>query len=133
MKVCLGGTFNSIHRGHAALIGAAFLVSDDVEIGLSSDALASKKQHPVKPYAERKRQLDAFLKSRGWSAKIRQITDVYGFAAEKEFEAIVVSEETLDNAYLINVRRAELGLPGLKIVTIPIIKDAKGQKLSSGD
>jgi len=132
MKVCLGGTFNAIHRGHAALIGAAFLIGDDIEIGLTSDALASKKQHPVKPYAERKKELELFLVSHGWSAKIRQITDVYGFAAEKEFEAIVVSEETLDNAYLINMRRSERGLPGLKIVTIPIIKDGKGQKLSSG-
>jgi len=101
-----------------------------VEIGLTSDSFARKKQ-AVRPYAERERALASFLISKGWKAKIRKIGDIYGFAAEPGFDAIVVSEETLPNAYLINVRRSEAGLKPLRIVTIPIIKNENGEKISS--
>lgn len=132
MKTCLGGTFDTIHKGHEHFLAAAFMVSDDVEIGLAADEFANRKSHPVKPYKARKAALEKFIASRGWKAKVREIHDVVGFALEPAFEAIVVSEETLPNAYLINMRRSELGLKPLKIVTIPIIKNGKGEKISSG-
>ena len=112
------------------MLKAAFLLGGEVEIGLTSDGFASRKPTP-RPFAERKKRLADFLASHGWKAKIREITDVYGFATEPDFEVIVVSEETLPNAYLINVRRSELGLSPLKIVTIPIIKNENGEKISS--
>ncbi len=130
MKVCLGGTFNTIHKGHEALLAAAFSLGGEVEIGLTSDGFAQKKRK-AKPYAERKQQLEKFLASHGWEAKVREITDAYGFAAEPDFDTIVVSEETLPNAYLINARRSEGGLKPLKIVVIPIIKNENGEKISS--
>jgi pantetheine-phosphate adenylyltransferase len=132
MKTIASGTFDRIHRGHEHFLAAAFMVSDDVEIGLTSDLFASKKSHPVKPYRERKAALEEFLASKGWKARIREIGDIIGFALEPGFEAIVVSEETLPNAHLINMRRSELSLPALKIVTIPIIKNGNGEKISSG-
>jgi len=101
-----------------------------VEIGLTSDTFARKKS-TVRPYAERERALANFLISYGWRAKIRKIKDAYGFAAEPGFDATVVSEETLPNAYLINVRRSENGLKPLQLVIIPIIKNENGEKISS--
>lgn len=130
MKICLGGTFNSIHKGHEEIISTAFQLGGEVEIGLASDRFARRK-HGVRPYPERKQRLEKFLSAHGWKAKIREINDVYGFAANPGFDVIVVSEETLPNAHLINVRRSERGLKPLKIVAIPIIKNENGEKLSS--
>lgn len=131
MKICLGGTFDTIHKGHDYLLKTAVSLGGQLVIGLTSDEFARKKRPAVKTYAERKIALQQFISSKGWTAEIVEINDVYGVATEADFEGIVVSEETLPNAHLINLRRSELGLRSLKIVTIPIIKNEKGEKISS--
>ncbi len=129
MKICLGGTFNTVHKGHEVLLKAAFSLDGDVLIGLTSDDFATKKN--VLPFIDRKANLVKFLAQRGWQAEIVSLNNIYGPAIEPDFEVIVVSEETLENAYLINLRRTEQGLHNLKIVVVPILKNEKGEKISS--
>ena len=52
--VAMGGTFDTIHSGHMALLNKAFSISSKVIIGLSSDQLATKKgKNPVNDYSKR--------------------------------------------------------------------------------
>lgn len=133
MKVCLGGTFSHLHIGHEALIALAFDVGDEVSLGLSSDAMAQGKCHDVPLFAARKRELAAMCDrlSGGKPYEISEIADEAGPAVSGDFDAIVVSEETLDGARRINELREVGGLKPLKILAIGLVSANDGQPISS--
>jgi inosine/xanthosine triphosphatase len=89
------------------------------------------KAHPVAPYEERRRALGAFLKKKKLTAEIGKITNVYGFALEDRFDAIVVSPDTRKNAEKINEKRLERGLKPLEIVEIPFVLSKDTLPISS--
>jgi pantetheine-phosphate adenylyltransferase len=122
MKVCLGGTFS-----------LAFDVGDYVFIGLTSDAMAHGKCHDVPRLAARKRELAAMCDriSCGKPYDIDEILDETGPAASGDFDAIVVSEETLDGARRINEMRDVAGLRPLKILAIGLVCANDGRPISS--
>jgi cytidyltransferase-like protein len=125
-KVAVGGTFDELHRGHKALIDKAFEIGEKVVIGLSSDEFVPKmgKPHKTATYAERLKELEAFLEKSGLAkrAEIVPLNDSYGLTISgKGLDALVVSKETESTAAKINKIRAEAGLPPLKIVTISMV------------
>ncbi len=125
-KVAVGGTFDELHRGHKALIDKAFEIGEKVVIGLSSDEFASKmgKPHKTATYAERLKELEAFLEKSGLAkrSEIVPLNDPYGLTISgKGLDALVVSKETESTAAKINKIRTEAGLPPLKIVTISMV------------
>ena len=133
MKVCLGGTFSHLHRGHEALLAMAFDVGDEVFIGLASDAMADGKCHDVPSFALRKKELAAMCDrlSGGKTYEITEIEDEAGPAASGDFDAILVSEETLDGARRINELREVGGLKPLKILAIGLVSASDGRPISS--
>lgn len=125
-KVAVGGTFDELHRGHEVLLGKAFEVGDKVVIGLSSDEFVSKmgKPHITATYAERFKELKAFLEKSGLAARaeIVPLSDPYGLTVSGDgLEVLVVSEETKLTAGRINEIRRKAGLPRLKIITISMV------------
>lgn len=120
MRVCVGGTFNVIHKGHELLFETAFSVGDEVEVGLTSDEFArSSRSVDVTPYEQRRRHLESFLARFGKPYDVVKIGDRFGTAAESpRIEAIVVSPETRDMAEEINAARRERGLRPLKVFCI---------------
>ena len=74
-KVAVGGTFDELHRGHKTLICKAFEVGEKVVIGLSSDAFVAKmgKPHITASFAERRRELEAFLEDAGYCGQMRKL------------------------------------------------------------
>lgn len=134
MKVCVGGTFNIIHKGHRILLLKAFEVGDHVYIGLTSDSLAEdRKGRKIKPFRERKKELESHLESQGLGGKftVKQLDDPYGPSAYKDYDAIVVSKETEDNANKINEVRKSNGLEPLKVFTIDLIPAQDGLPIST--
>ncbi len=134
MKVCVGGTFNIIHKGHRTLLSKAFEVGDHVYIGLTSDSLVeNRKGSNIKPFIERKKELESHLESQGLSGKftVKQLDDPYGPSAYKDYDAIVVSKETEDNAKKINEVRRGNGLQPLRILTIDLITAQDGLPIST--
>ncbi|HUR68408.1 MAG TPA: inosine/xanthosine triphosphatase [Candidatus Thermoplasmatota archaeon] len=125
MRVCMGGTFDVLHRGHRALLDAAFAAGDEgVSIGVTTDAFANaRRERRVRPWEERVRDLRQFLQARGYAARgeILAIGHPYGFALEARFDAIAATEETVATAHRINEERASLHLPPLTIVLAPYI------------
>ncbi|MDD1706214.1 MAG: phosphopantetheine adenylyltransferase [Methanoregulaceae archaeon] len=114
MKVMVGGTFDPLHDGHKRLISRSFELAGkdgEVTIGLTTDHFASRKSHPVKEYSARRVALEKFIVASGFSAhyEIEPLSDRYGSAISEEFDALVVSEETLPIAREINMLRHEKG------------------------
>src|SRR5437016_12925354 len=98
-RVALGGTFDVLHKGHAALLSRAFEIGDNVTIGVTSDDLIQRlpKDHPVRPYAERVDGLRRFWRERNCSdrANLARRNDKWGpTVLERGMEAIVVTQDT---------------------------------------
>lgn len=132
----VGGTFDPLHDGHKRLLTRSFeLAGRDgvVVIGLTTDAFASRKAHPVRPYMERKNTLENFIRTSGFSTpySIEPLNDRYGSALDADFDALVVSEETLPVAREINVLRHERGLPKVDIHQITCVLAEDGKWISS--
>jgi pantetheine-phosphate adenylyltransferase len=134
MKVCLGGTFNIIHRGHELLFERAFENDNQVFIGLTSDDLIEgKKTVDVDDYLTREGNLRSFLDGKGWKGRftITELKDELGPAAHKDFDAIIVSEETRDGAHAINAQRESNSLEPLKIFAVKLALAETGEIISA--
>jgi pantetheine-phosphate adenylyltransferase len=134
MKVCVAGTFNRIHKGHITLLTTAFEVGDEVFIGLTSDEMAkSGRSVPVLDYGSREKNLTeaAAELSCGKPFRIVKIQDEIGPAAFEEYDAIVVSSQTLVTAKEINEARASNGLYPLDIIEIEMVLADDGTPISA--
>src|SRR2546429_1813257 len=92
MRVVLGGTFDILHKGHEALLRAAFEGRpEQVLIGLTTDRFARESRTRVNPYAVRERNLKRFLTARKWRpARIQPLDDAYGPPGAPPRPAVVV-------------------------------------------
>lgn len=131
----MGGTFNILHRGHKELINKAFQIAGkngSVFIGLTTSNILGKKSY-LKTFEEREEILIQYLHEKGFieRAIIKPIKDRYGPSIEKDFNAIVVSSETVKTAEEINKKRMEKGKKPLEIVKIPLILADDGVPISS--
>ena len=135
MKICLGGTFNIIHKGHRKLIHTALSVAGSdgfVFIGVAIGNLVKHKMG-VKSFEERKNQLVSFLSDHIDlpTVVIEPISDIYGPTLKQDFNGIVVSHESVHNARLINIEREKRHLPVLKIIEIPFVMADDGKPISN--
>ena len=135
MKVCIGGKFNILHSGHKQLINKAFETAGtkgSVFIGITSTDLTKNKKN-VKQLEERKKVLEQYLSEKGFLNRtiIKPIVDKYGPSIDEDFDAIVVSPETIKTAEEINYKRKKIGQKPLKIIQIPFVLAKNGYPISS--
>ena len=136
MKVMVGGTFDPLHDGHKRLITRSFELAGrrgTVTIGLTTDLFASRKSHPVNAYEVRKKALENFIRSSHFTASwsIEPLNDRFGSALDAEFDAIVVSEETIPIASEINAIRRGRGRSKVDIHQITCVLAEDGHWISS--
>nr|WP_321351790.1 phosphopantetheine adenylyltransferase [uncultured Methanoregula sp.] len=136
MKVMVGGTFDPLHDGHKQLLGRSFELAGSggqVTIGLTTDAFASRKVHPIRSFSVRKNELEDFITRSGYPASwhIDPLNDRFGPAIDADFDAIVVSEETLPVAVEINKLRREKGAKKVDIHQISCVLADDGRWISS--
>jgi len=136
MKVMVGGTFDPLHDGHRQLLGRSFELAGpagQVVIGLTTDTFASRKVHPIRPFAVRKAELETAITAIGYNVPwtIEPLNDRYGSAIESDFDAIVVSEETLPAAVEINKIRRGAGRRKVDIHQISCVLAEDGRWISS--
>lgn len=136
MKVMVGGTFDPLHDGHKRLLTRSFeLAGPDgfVVIGLTTDTFASRKVHPIRPFATREEELKSFIGGRKYATQwlIEPLSDRFGSAIEADFDAIVVSEETLPVAVEINRIRREKKKRKVDIHQITCVLAQDGRWISS--
>ena len=132
----VGGTFDPLHDGHKRLLARSFEIAGpggNVVIGLTSDSFASHKLHPIRPFAIRKADLERYLSpafpSIHWS--VEPLNDRYGSAIDADFDALIVSEETLKVAVEINKLRREKGRKKVDIHQISCVLADDGRWISS--
>jgi pantetheine-phosphate adenylyltransferase len=136
MKVMVGGTFDPLHDGHRRLLGRSFELAGkegQVVIGLTTDPFASRKIHPTRSFDTRKKELIDFISDLNFTAHwiIEPLNDQYGSALDANFDAIVVSEETLPVAMEINKLRRERGKKKVDIHQITCVLAEDGRWISS--
>lgn len=120
MKVILGGTFGYLHIGHKALIKKALQIGDFIYVGLTTDEYvrSMKPGEKLPSYKIRRAAIYRFMKPFGKRFEISPLDDRFGPSISGDFDAIIVSSETLPTAIEINKRRAAAGLRKLSIVKI---------------
>ncbi len=122
MKVALGGTFDPLHEGHKRLIRKAFSISRDVVFGVTSDEMARKRLRNVLPCTVRVRNLKEYVKRLyGVEPRIEIIRDCYGKTLEEDYDYLIVSPETYENARRINEKRIEMGKKPITIVVVDFV------------
>ncbi len=124
-RVVVGGTFEFLHDGHRELLRKSFEIADDgkVDIGLTSNDMASMKQRDVPDYLIRKRRLVEYINkiSKEQIYNIIELNDPYGNTLSEDYDFIVVSPETLPVALKINELRRQRGMEEIDIVNIGYI------------
>lgn len=133
MRVGVGGTFNVIHKGHELLFETAFRLGESVEVGLTSDGYAnSSRESPVTPFADRRKNLEVFLRRFGKPFDIVAIDDSMGTARNSTtIDALVVSPETKASGESINEMRVRSGMRPLKIFSIRWVRADDSRLISS--
>ena len=136
VKVCLGGTFDIIHRGHEVLLNKALDAGDSIIIGLTTDAKAKKgrENEDINSYSQREISLYNWLKSKNAENRVSivPLDDDWGPGAlEEDINLIVVSEETKSVAKKLNTHRIEAGMPQLEVIVVPMLDASDGSRISS--
>jgi len=133
--VALGGTFDILHKGHFALLQKGFSISSKVIIGLTSDELAAKKgKNLLHEYFKRYHTLESMIKKNFPNSEfeISKLDNDFGPAVlEKEVEALVVSEETIEKGQILNKLRHERQIPPVEIVSVPMVLATDGKRIST--
>jgi len=132
----VGGTFDPLHDGHKRLLDRSFALAGPgghVVIGLTTDTFARKKNHPIRPFVVRKEELEHYISDscRTVSCCIEPLNDRFGSALDTDFDAIVVSEETLPVAVEINKLRKEKKRKKVDIHQISCVLAEDGRWISS--
>lgn len=135
MRVCIGGTFNILHKGHKYLIDKAFEIAGEsgfVFIGVTVGQILQNKKF-ITPYDKRVQAIEDYLTLKGYDkqSSIQKIYDRYGLAVKGEYDAIIVSPETLKNSEDINENRKRLGKKPLIVIEVPHILADDNKPISS--
>lgn len=129
--VCVGGTFDGMHYGHRKLltlaVSSVLPQSGKLLVGVTIDDMLRHKKYAelIPPLEERiagvRDFLDRLAPGMKNRVKIVPISDPYGPPGSKEdgedFEALVLSHETLENGHLLNEHRVNtLGMKPLVLL-----------------
>jgi len=142
-KVCVAGTFAGLHRGHEAVLTAAFSAGEQVMIGLTTDAYVRKyKTSPISPlspirpipsFRQRKLTLVRWLSEQGYlrRAHILPLNDPFGPAVSASFDALIVTPENRARGKEINRLRSRQGIKPLALLEVPLVRARDGRPIST--
>ncbi|MDP2649616.1 MAG: pantetheine-phosphate adenylyltransferase [bacterium] len=135
--VACGGTFDHFHKGHREFLRFAISKGEKVVLGLTNDEYVKNKlaNETIESYRKRFRSIAAFLTKEKIRCKVKiiSIKNIFGPTMLRtiDFDTIVVSENSLKGAEIINQKRKEADLPELKILIKKMVKAEDGEVISS--
>lgn len=122
-KVCVAGTFDRLHRGHEAVLAAAFAAGERVVIALTTDEYVKKFKElkgkgKIKSFKERKQDLERWLKQRNLEKRTEfvPLDDPIGPAPTADFDGLVVTSQNRPNGEKINHLRIARGQRPIKLL-----------------
>ena len=129
----VGGTFDRFHVGHQKLLEIGLNECDMLEIWMTSDILAKRKDKRIGSWDDRKelimKSLSPELQHR---VSFHVLEDEYGPAPSHESaEVIICTRETISNCDEINKIRAQNKLNTLHTIIVDPILDSNGEVVSS--
>ena len=140
-RVLFAGTFDHLHAGHKSIITQAlFLAENTLYLAVTSELLLRKKkcQAAIEPFDSRVVGVDNFIRSiipdckKDVEIVILETPDAIGPAGHLDFDAIIVTPETLKGGEAVNAARAANGKSQVEIVNLEILDHASVEyKLSS--
>ncbi|KAH0489016.1 MAG: hypothetical protein KVP17_005151 [Porospora cf. gigantea B] len=141
-RVAFGGTFDHLHVGHQLLLLEAILAASggSLTIGVTAEKMLQRKMHRafLEPFAERclrvqiYTQLVASCILQEPELRVEQLhhdLDIAG--TRREFDLLVVSEETAGGIRSVNALRATNLFNPLQGIIVPELKTAQGKKSST--
>lgn len=133
MKIAVGGTFQPLHDGHKLLLRTAYGMGGNVDIGITSDNMATgKRTRDVDTFEHREKAVrDWVRKEFGIEPHIMKIDDPYGKTLTEAYDYIVVSPETYSTAVRINQIRKERGMKPIAVVRVDYVLAEDGKPISS--
>jgi pantetheine-phosphate adenylyltransferase len=125
-KVVVGGTFECLHDGHRRLLEKAFEIANRgiVDIGLTSNEMASQRGRQIPDYSVRKDKLQTYLESissEDQTFSIIQLDEPYGKTLDAEYDFIITSPETYPVALKINSIRKENCRKEIAIIRVDFV------------
>ena len=133
-RICVAGTFDGLHKGHQAMLTAAFKKGREVVIALTSDVFVKAyKGREVTQYSKRRSALEAWLQSRALRhrAEIISIDDPVGPAATANIDALIVTEQNHHVGEKINALRTKHHMAPLVLINVPLVLAADRKLISS--
>jgi phosphopantetheine adenylyltransferase/predicted metal-dependent HD superfamily phosphohydrolase len=140
-RVLFAGTFDHLHSGHKSIITQSlFLAEDTLYVAVTSEQLLLRKKCPaaIEPFDSRVIGVDNFIRSIVPDCKkdveivILETPDAIGPAGHLDFDAIIVTPETLKGGEAVNEARVARGNKPVEIVTLQILDHLSVEcKLSS--
>jgi len=135
----LGGTFDRLHNGHKLMLDVAAFFGKEIHLGLTGNSyLMMRPKHLhrlIQNYQTRYDNIvNYFKKHKINTLKITELSRLgmdQKLASESALEALIVSQETLKGALLINEHRIANNKPILKILVIPFVLRENGSNESS--
>lgn len=134
----LGGTFDRLHKGHREFLKYALSLSENILIGVTSDAYVKKhkKAFNIFPFSERKLMLQNYFSERGLTQRVQivQIDDSAGplLTNDYQVEAIIATSDSSKSARDLNEQRMSMGLSKLPIEVFSLVTlDDKKTPVSS--
>ena len=134
----IGGTFGAFHQGHKDYIDLAFSLAKRVQIGINSQSYAqTSKQYDVPPLEHRLKELNEYLAEKHFSKRLHAIiiyeslNDFHQALLEPSVDCVVITDEYLETATIMNKERMARGLPPYYVHTKLRTMLAGGEELSS--
>ena len=129
----VGGTFDKFHIGHQKLLEIGLKECHELEVWMTSDILASRKDRRIDSWADRKKLIMSSIHP-DLHARIsfHTLEDAFGPAPTHEVaEVIICTPETISNCEEINAIRANNELKPLQTIIVNPVLDSNGKVVSS--
>ena len=129
----VGGTFDRFHIGHQKLLEIGLKECHELEVWMTSDILATRKDRRIDSWADRKKLIMSSIHP-DLHARIsfHTLEDAFGPAPTHEVaEVIICTPETISNCEEINAIRANNELKPLQTIIVNPVLDSNGKVVSS--
>ena len=128
----IGGTFDRFHLGHMSLIKTGLSQCEKIEIWITDDNIAQKKDRRMKNWGDRKSELENATSEFSSRISTHLLIDNFGPSLEENYaSAIICTNETIGKCMEINSLRGDNGLDELTIISAEKIVSWDGEPISS--